>query len=107
MVDDVMSVEDTKDLIKFPVERTGHPARGGASIRDVMALRLRAWFGSLANRLGLPGAIQPVDIEDRVTGQRLAVTVGTMLVRVTVNGRDFYFNRITGRFDGTGSGYAG
>jgi hypothetical protein len=106
MVEDDMSSEAIKGLIRFPVERTGHPARGGASIWDMMALRLRMWCGNLANRLGLPGSIQPVDIHDRITGQHIAVTVGALLVCVTVNGRDFYFNRITGRFDGTGSGHA-
>ena len=47
--------------------------------------------------------MQPVAINDPATGQQIAVTVGDLLVRLTVNGRDFYFDRLTGRFDGTGT----
>ena len=55
------------------------------------------------NWMRLPAAMQPVAINDPATGQQIAVTVGDLLVRLTVNGRDFYFDRLTGRFDGTGT----
>jgi hypothetical protein len=57
----------------------------------------------MATRLGLPGAIRPVEIHDSATGQRISIAVGTVMVRMTVNGRDFYFDRLTGRLDGSGS----
>jgi hypothetical protein len=99
-----MASEVARNIIKFPSERTGHPARGGATIVDVTRLRLREWFGVFANWTGMPGALRAAKIHDPVTGQRIAISVGTLLVRITVNGRDFYFDRMTGRFDGTGSG---
>jgi hypothetical protein len=68
-----------------------------------MRSRAREIFGRIANRLGMPGAVQPVEIEDPATGQHITLAVGTVMVRLTVNGRDFYFDRLTGRYDGAGS----
>ena len=90
-------------LLRFPTERTSHPARSGATALDTIKSRLRETIGSLANRLGLPGAVQPVEIHDQATGQRISIAVGAVMVRMTVNGRDFYFDRLTGRLDGAGS----
>jgi hypothetical protein len=41
---------------------------------------------------------------DGVTGQKVAVSVGDLFVRLSIDGRDYYFDRLTGRFDGTGLG---
>jgi hypothetical protein len=98
-----MGVSATKRVIRFPTERTAHPARGGVTVIDVLKLRARALLGRLANWIGTPGAIAPTEINDAMTGQQITVAVEALLVRLTVNGRDFYFNRMTGRFDGTGS----
>jgi hypothetical protein len=43
-----------------------------------------------------------MELDDRLAGQRISATVGELFVCVSVNGRDYYFDRITGRFDGTG-----
>lgn len=93
-----------KRIVRFPTERTSHPARAGATALDIAKGRLREWIGAVANRVGVPGAIQPTEIKDQATGQHIAVTVSALFVRLRVNGRDFYFDRVTGRFDGTGSG---
>jgi hypothetical protein len=90
-------------IVRFPTERTGHPARSGATAIDITKGRLREWLGRLANRLGAPGAIQPTEIRDQVTGQQVTVAVGALSVRLTVDGRDYYFDRLSGRFNGTGS----
>jgi hypothetical protein len=92
-----------REVLRFPAERTGHPARGGATLIDVAKLKAREWLGRFAGRIGAPGAIKATEIHDPLTGQRITVTVGAFFVRLTVNGRDFYFDRLTGRFDGTGS----
>lgn len=55
------------------------------------------------NSAGAPGAIREVDLKDALTGQEVSVTVGATYVRLTVNERDYYFDRLTGRFDGTGT----
>lgn len=90
-------------ILRFPTDRTSHPAREGATALDVIKSRLRETIGRVANRLGLPGAIRPIEIHDATTGYQIRVSVGTSMVRLTVNGRDFYFDRLTGRLDGTGS----
>ncbi len=90
-------------VLRFPAERTSRAARNGATALDTIKSRLRETIGKIANRLGLPGAVQPVEIHDPATGQRITIAVGAVMVRVTVNGRDLYFDRLTGRFDGTGS----
>ncbi len=93
-------------IIRFPAERTGHPARGPATPLDVAGGRLRERLGRFVSYLGIPGAIVPTEIHDQTTGQHIAISVGTLSVCLTVNGRDFYFDRFTGRFTGTGSSVA-
>lgn len=55
------------------------------------------------NRLGVPGAVAPMSFRDEATGCTLTVANGHRFTIVTVDGRDFYFDRITGKFDGTGA----
>jgi hypothetical protein len=54
-------------------------------------------------RLRAPGAIRDAEIKDALTGQAVSVVVGVLYVRISVDGRDYYFDRVTGRFDGTGA----
>lgn len=54
--------------------------------------------------VGIPGAIKSMQITDVLTDQHIEVRVGHLFVRLSVNGRDYYFDRITGKFDGTGTG---
>jgi hypothetical protein len=90
-------------VIKFPIERIPRAAAEGASRWLIWKERLRELTGRALSRLGLPGAIAEVKINDSLTGQQISVDVGPLYVRLTVNQRDYYFNRVTGRFDGTGS----
>ena len=90
-------------VLHFPVERVVRPARGGATWLEIRAWRLRQWLGRMLNSFRAPGAIRDVEVQDALTGQRLAVSVGELFVCVNVNGRDYYFDRFTGRFDGTGA----
>jgi hypothetical protein len=50
----------------------------------------------------LPGFIRNIEIPDRFTGDFVKVNVGVRYTIITVNNRDYYFNRITGYFAGTG-----
>lgn len=65
---------------------------------------IKEWIGRILNRLGVPGAIQDAVIDDGFTGQHVSIQVGTLFTRISVNGRDYYFRRMSGRFDGTGTG---
>ena len=56
-----------------------------------------------ALRCVAPGAIRNLDHHDELTGQHLEVRVGSLFTCVSVDGRDYYFRRYSGRFDGTGT----
>ena len=51
-----------------------------------------------------PGVIQTFSFNDALTGNMIIVSVGDRFTRLTINGRDYYVDRITGRFAGTGMG---
>jgi len=75
-----------------------------ASRLDILKSRLRQLAGKILGRARLPGLIAPTTINDPYSGQRIEVKVGIMCTRISVNGRDYYFSRFSGKFDGTGSG---
>jgi hypothetical protein len=71
--------------------------------------RLRVWKGRVKegfcrflNKIGIPGAVRDVSVHDPLTGQSVRVHVGTLFTCISVNGRDYYFHRLSGRFDGAG-----
>ena len=82
------------------------PPATGATRWQIARGRAREAVGRLLGRVGAPGAIANATIADPVTGQEIEIRVGHLLTRVTVNGRDYYFDRLSGRYDGTGSGCA-
>jgi hypothetical protein len=90
-------------VVRFPSERVVSSARGGATWLEIWTGRLREWLGRSLNLLGAPGAIREMEFSDQLAGQHIAVSVGELFVCMSVNGRDYYFDRLTGRFDGTGS----
>jgi hypothetical protein len=73
-----------------------------ATRRQILIGRIRETAHRLLNRLGVPGAVAPLAYRDAVTGCTLTVDVGVFFTRISVDGRDYYFDRVTGRFDGTG-----
>ena len=86
--------------VQFP-----RPTEGEATRWQILRERIRARLARLANRIGLPGAIADVEIDDEATGQTIRIETGVFFTRLSVNGRDFYFRRFSGRFGGTGTGY--
>lgn len=88
-------------ILKFP--RPACPPVDGASRATIWAGRFREAIGRLLRVLRVPGAVADCDIEDAVTGQRVTVCVGASFTRISVDGRDYYFDRITGKLNGTGS----
>ena len=89
-------------LVQFPNNPTCSVEN--ASRLDILKGRLRQFAGKILGRVRLPGLIASTTIYDSFTGQRLEVKVGVICTRISVNGRDYYFSRLSGRFDGTGSG---
>jgi hypothetical protein len=89
-------------VIPFPLGPTA--ATIGATRLQIWKERLREGLGVALNRLRLPGTISPGLIEDALSGDRIEIRVGPLLTRISVNGRDYYFDRISGAPAGTGSG---
>jgi hypothetical protein len=87
------------DILELPKS-----ARRGASGRQIWQSRCVEFLGCLLNKMGIPGAVREVSIDDKATGQYIQVSTGRLFTRLSVNGRDYFFNRLTGRFDGTGTG---
>lgn len=92
------------NILKMPHPLQGTPSEMGASQSDIWKGRAKIWICRVLNRLGIPGAIQDADIDDPLTGNHIKVRVGVLFTKVSVNGRDYYFRRLSGRFDGTGAG---
>lgn len=52
--------------------------------------------------LNAPGFIRGIEYSDKVTGDYISIRVNKRFTVISVNNRDFYFRRLTGKFDGTG-----
>ncbi len=91
-------------ILKLPRREAGHSSEGGATLYDIYIGRARELLGRLLNRLRVPGAVRDAHIKDALTGQEVEIRVGELFTRVSVNGRDYYFHRASGKFDGTGMG---
>jgi hypothetical protein len=89
-------------ILAFPL--AGQPTTANATRWQVLKSRFALAVAGLLHRMGVPGTIAPVSINDALTGQRLEITVDPFFTCVSVDGRDYYFCRFTGRFDGTGVG---
>lgn len=63
---------------------------------------IREGLGQFLNWANLPGAITPLKYFDELTKTRIEVRNGRFFTVLSVNGRDFYFKRLSGEFDGTG-----
>jgi len=87
-------------ILEFPTPDT--PTRNGATPWQIWRSRIRETIGRLANRIGLPGAISDCEIDDIVTGQHIRVTVTQCSTHLWIDGRDYYFDRLTGKLFGTG-----
>lgn len=90
-------------IVRLPFIERARAAGGVATLLQIYRQRARNLFAKFLGRIGAPGAVKDMHIKDTLTGQEVAVHVGALFTRISVNGRDYYFDRITGRFDGTGS----
>jgi hypothetical protein len=92
-----------REVLRFPSERIVRAARGDATWIEIWLGRTRQWLGRVLNRASAPGAIREMEFKDQLADRHIAVSVGELFTCLSVNGRDYYFDRLTGRFDGTGS----
>ena len=71
---------------------------------QVFTALLKETWGRLLNAVGMPGAISEGVIEDELTGQKVEIRIMSLYTRISINGRDHYFHRSTGKYGGSGSG---
>jgi len=91
------------NILQFHTERESTvEVAVGTSWWVIARGRLRGLLGRSANKLKMPAPLQDIDIVDDLTGQHVSIRKGTYFTVVSVNGRDYYFKRLTGKFDGTG-----
>lgn len=65
---------------------------------------LRLWLGRTLNKCGVPGLVRETIIPDEITGQIIQISYNSLYTVISIDGRDYYFNRFDGRFGGTGMG---
>lgn len=66
-----------------------------ATWRDNLWTRAEEVLCRWLNHCGVPGAIQPMTYTDALTNQTVTVRVATGYTILTVDGRDYYFHRLT------------
>jgi hypothetical protein len=75
--------------------------------RDSLKLRivgvLRVWLGRALEALGAPARIKEFEYVDQGTNQTVYLSTGTRYSVLHVGDKQFFFERASGRFDGTGA----
>lgn len=93
------SQESPSPIIQFP-----HPAETGAAFWQIWECRMRILLGRILNGVGFAGLVQPIVMDDPVTSQHIEIRVSSLFTEISVDGRDYYFRRLTGKYDGAGMG---
>jgi hypothetical protein len=55
-------------------------------------------LGRLMNNIAIPGQIRSTIIDDQPTGDHIEISVGIAFTRISINGRDHFFGRLSGRY---------
>jgi len=84
--------------------KLGYPATQGATLSIIYIERLKQLLGKILNYFHIPGFVKPIKIFDDLTKTHLEVKLSGFFTKITVNGKDYYFRRLDGKFDGTGMG---
>ncbi len=64
--------------------------------------RIRLFVSWLMGMVGLPGFVRECEYESGIFDAKIRVQVDGIYTIITVNGLDIYFDRFTGKIDGTG-----
>jgi|SRR5579863_1550039 len=62
---------------------------------------IKFWLGRVANLAGYPAIVRPCEYEGPL-GKKVSVKVHELYTIISIGGVDVYFNRLSGRIDGTG-----
>jgi hypothetical protein len=81
----------------FPLNRSAaHPTiMSPATTKRKFLDALKMKTGRLLNVCGVPGLVQGIIINDELTGRTISVTPHPLYTIINIDGRDYYFHRIT------------
>ena len=68
---------------------------------------IKSAIGNLLNRIKFPAFIQKTEIEDPVLNMNIKIKPCSRSTIISIDNRDFYFDRLTGKFTGTGCSMCG
>jgi len=89
------------NIIQWDSEQ-GTPLKyGGQRIKKAI-LSVTYAIGHILNRIGTPGLVRETTINDELTGASLSIRVSKYFTVISVDGKDFYFKRLSGKYDGSG-----
>lgn len=60
-------------------------------------------LGTLFEKLGLPGLVKPFRYYDGETGQVIEIKTSPLYTKLSVGGKEFFFIRESGKYDGFGA----
>jgi len=80
----------------------GQLSKTGANLLQIYIERLKQWFGYVLNFLHIPGFVKHIKVYDRLTNTNIEIRLDGFFTVVSINGKDFYFHRLSGEFDGSG-----
>jgi hypothetical protein len=66
-----------------------------------LRMKLR-YLGALLHRIGMPGWVKEGDYVSPSFGTTVSVRVSPLYTRVSIDGTEVFFDRVTGRIDGIG-----
>ena len=91
-------------IITFPQREQLTCSSSGVGYKQIIFGKMAEYIGMFMLKFGIPAGIRSCNIKDEYTGQRIDIQSGVLSTRVSINGRDYYFDRFTGRHTGTGLG---
>ena len=94
----------TATLLHFPKRAAIRIATEPASPLTAWLWRTKAFCGELLHKIGFPGPIRNLRIEDALTGQDIVIQVNTAFTRVTINGHVHYYYHLVWCRMGRGGG---
>ena len=85
--------------------KIGRPTAQGATLIEIYIERFKQLLGKILNYFQIPGFVRPTKIYDNLTKARLEVKLSGFFTIISVDGKDYYFRRLSGKFDGSGMNY--
>lgn len=81
------------------------PIKNGISSFTKYLSRVKFFIANILNRFKIPGLVEEIEYIDNITSQKISIKTKSLFTVISIDGRDYYFNRLSGKFDGTGSGF--